>query len=362
MPALITRCPACATMFKVVPDQLRVSEGWVRCGHCSEVFDASAHLQPPAAVAQAQEQEQEQEQEQAGPSGAGAAPSGAAPQPDRPDAGPSLAEPPEQRDHAATDDDEEPFAAVDSEPASDLSPDTVASSPQTEIDDELLEEEPDSARLQAERQALQEDPLDRPFSLHREDLSALAELAFSELPAAAAPLEELTFVRQARREARWQRPAMRGLLSLLALVLAGLLGLQVAVQERDRLAAAEPALGPWLARVCDPLGCRIAPPRRIDAIAIDGSTFNRLRPDAYRLQVTLKNQSGAHIAMPAIELTLTDSEDQPVVRRVLMPGELGAARLVLPGRGEWSGTAAFALQDTSLASRVAGYRVLAFYP
>jgi predicted Zn finger-like uncharacterized protein len=125
MPALITRCPACATMFKVVPDQLRVSEGWVRCGHCSEVFDASAHLQPPAAVAQAQEQEQEQEQ--AGPSGAGAAPSAAAPQPDRPDAGPSPVEPPEQRDHAADDDDydEEPFAAVDSEPASDLSPDSA---------------------------------------------------------------------------------------------------------------------------------------------------------------------------------------------------------------------------------------------
>jgi len=360
MPALITRCPACATMFKVVPDQLRVSDGWVRCGHCSEVFDASAHLQPPAAVAQAQEQEQEQEQ--AAPSGAGAARSEAVPQPDRPDAGPLLAEPPEQRDHVAADDDEEPFAAVDSKSASDLSPDSVASSPQTEIDGEMPEDEPDPLRLQAERQALQEDPLDRPFSLRREDLSAPAELASSELPAAAAPLEEFTFVRQARREARWQRPAMRGLLSLLALVLAGLLGLQVAVQERDRLAAAEPALGPWLARVCDPFGCRVAPPRRIDAIAIDGSTFNRLRPDAYRLQVTVKNQSGDHIAMPAIELTLTDSEDQPVVRRVLMPGELGAARLVLPARGEWSGTAAFALQDTSLGSRVAGYRVLAFYP
>ncbi|HKB53109.1 MAG TPA: zinc-ribbon domain-containing protein, partial [Ramlibacter sp.] len=41
-------------MFKVVPDQLRVSEGWVRCGHCGEVFDAAAHMQQPSAVAQAQ--------------------------------------------------------------------------------------------------------------------------------------------------------------------------------------------------------------------------------------------------------------------------------------------------------------------
>ncbi|HEY0824119.1 MAG TPA: zinc-ribbon domain-containing protein, partial [Ramlibacter sp.] len=42
--SLITSCPACGTMFRVVPDQLKISEGWVRCGHCSEVFDATAHL------------------------------------------------------------------------------------------------------------------------------------------------------------------------------------------------------------------------------------------------------------------------------------------------------------------------------
>jgi predicted Zn finger-like uncharacterized protein len=42
--SLITSCPACGTMFRVVADQLKISEGWVRCGHCSEVFDASKHL------------------------------------------------------------------------------------------------------------------------------------------------------------------------------------------------------------------------------------------------------------------------------------------------------------------------------
>lgn len=45
--ALITRCPACATLFKVVPDQLRISAGWVRCGHCRRVFDARKNLQDP---------------------------------------------------------------------------------------------------------------------------------------------------------------------------------------------------------------------------------------------------------------------------------------------------------------------------
>ncbi|MDF3823532.1 zinc-ribbon domain-containing protein, partial [Leptospira sp. 96542] len=37
-------------MFKVAQDQLKVSQGWVRCGQCEQVFDATAHLvqEPPA--------------------------------------------------------------------------------------------------------------------------------------------------------------------------------------------------------------------------------------------------------------------------------------------------------------------------
>ena len=43
----ITRCPSCATTFKVVADQLRISDGWVRCGQCKEVSDAPEHLLRP---------------------------------------------------------------------------------------------------------------------------------------------------------------------------------------------------------------------------------------------------------------------------------------------------------------------------
>ena len=48
---LVTRCPACVTMFKVAPDQLKVADGWVRCGRCSEVFEASVVPYPDAPVA-----------------------------------------------------------------------------------------------------------------------------------------------------------------------------------------------------------------------------------------------------------------------------------------------------------------------
>ena len=48
--ALTTRCPHCGTAFKVVPDQLRIRNGLVRCGACSTVFDGRASLVQPADV------------------------------------------------------------------------------------------------------------------------------------------------------------------------------------------------------------------------------------------------------------------------------------------------------------------------
>jgi hypothetical protein len=65
--------------------------------------------------------------------------------------------------------------------------------------------------------------------------------------------------------------------------------------------------------------------------------------------------------MPALELTLTDSQDQPVLRRVLAASEFaGSTAVLLPG-AEWSTSLALAVASGS-APRIAGYRVLAFYP
>lgn len=45
MPDLITRCPQCATAFRISDTLLKSAKGKVRCGSCLEVFDATAHLQ-----------------------------------------------------------------------------------------------------------------------------------------------------------------------------------------------------------------------------------------------------------------------------------------------------------------------------
>ncbi len=41
---LAARCPSCRTAFRVVQDQLKVSNGWVRCGRCAAVFNATETL------------------------------------------------------------------------------------------------------------------------------------------------------------------------------------------------------------------------------------------------------------------------------------------------------------------------------
>lgn len=49
--ALVARCPKCNTAFRIVPDQLKISDGWVRCGKCSHVFNAaSTQYQAPEKI------------------------------------------------------------------------------------------------------------------------------------------------------------------------------------------------------------------------------------------------------------------------------------------------------------------------
>lgn len=42
--SMVTRCPACATSFRVTVQHLRAREGFVRCGRCSEIFNALVSL------------------------------------------------------------------------------------------------------------------------------------------------------------------------------------------------------------------------------------------------------------------------------------------------------------------------------
>lgn len=58
-------CPACGTTFRVAPEQLRASDGWVRCGRCSRVFDTVAPV--PAAASDPDEYDAQDDAPWTGP-------------------------------------------------------------------------------------------------------------------------------------------------------------------------------------------------------------------------------------------------------------------------------------------------------
>lgn len=160
----------------------------------------------------------------------------------------------------------------------------------------------------------------------------------------------------------WHRRPVQIALGVLALLLAGLLAAQVLVQERNRLVLLEPATRPAVLALCRLAGCEVGPLRQIESIVIDSSSFGRLRSDAYRLSFGLRNQAPIDIAMPAIELSLTDTQDQALIRRVILPAEYGAPGPVLAAGADWSGTLAMNIRAGATTERIAGYRLLAFYP
>ncbi len=333
--SLIARCPACTTLFRVVPDQLKISDGWVRCGQCSEVFDANLTLQEapvPAATDTAPAEAEAERQPQ--------------PSPDRP---PLPERPAETASDVAPD--AAPQAVPDAAPEP-TQPDAVAADPDPHPEDEPAQAVAEPA-----------EPVLEPGPLPGDALGAAPEPEAADPTPTADALQDLAFVRQARRRAFWARRGVRVTMGVTAGVLALLLTGQVVFHHRDRLASQVPALQPALAAMCASLQCRLGPPRRIESIVIESSAFTRVRADAFRLSLTLSNQADIALAMPAMELTLTDLQDQPVLRRVLQPTELGPETpSAIAARAEWSTTLTVAIAPGANPARIVGYRVLAFYP
>lgn len=169
-------------------------------------------------------------------------------------------------------------------------------------------------------------------------------------------------MRSAKSASRWNRPLARAALLLISLLLCLVLALQLLVQERNLVAAMEPGLKPWIEEVCALMECTVAPLRQIESVVIDSSSFNKIRGDVYRLNFALKNTAITELALPAIELSLTDVQDQPLVRRVFMPAELGLKSGVLQAATETHASLTLGIKSNGSADRVAGYRILAFYP
>lgn len=365
---LVTRCPACVTMFKVAPDQLKVADGWVRCGRCSEVFEASVVPYPDAPVALDQPAAMPLPQTPETPSYSAFSQQGLA-EPfveatDRapsltPDFAPSLQEAPTPQDEAA------PQAAAPADQA---------------VPQEVMEVQPDvlPASFAAAMAALQEpERIEPTFSdadlVFKPDSPPLAEPvgvsanAPDAPPLAAEPLqpaEELSFMRDAQPTPFWTPPRLRTALVLLCTLLLLALALQWTVRHKDGLAAQQPRLAPWLQALCRPLGCEVRLLRRIESVQIERANFKKSGTRAYLLTFVLKNTAATAVEIPALEVTLTDSQRQVLVRRVLLPAQFGVTASTLQAHSEVAGVVALTLAtegDRVAALPVTGYRILAFY-
>jgi len=273
-----TRCPGCATVFRVTSEQLAMRAGQVRCGHCKSVFDGNAQrvsLAPPRA-------------------------------PDR-------GAPP--MDEAA------------------LGPPT--------------------ATLRS-AQALE------PPDIPPEPLAAV--VAGTAAVAAEVPYED----RFSRAKPKKRRRGHTILYAFAIVFFVVLIAAQAVFHFRDAIAAHWPAVQPALSRLCSVAGCTIRPLRdaAMSYLSIDASDLQA--DPAHRglliLTATLRNRAPWSLAYPHLELTLTDAQDQIVVRRALGPADYagGTADLQrgIPPNGE---VAVKVFIDASATSQ-AGYRLYMFYP
>lgn len=285
---LATRCPACGTVFRVVLDQLRVSEGWVRCGRCSDVFNAGQALVDLESGATRRLVFE------------------------TPPAGPSPAPTPAANEQNAV----------------------------AELDEPVVENaEPPFEALPDEAEA----------ATH-----AVAPPA--EPPP---PVQMPSFVRRAEQAQRWRQPRVRAALAGSCVLAALALAAQVTYTFRDLIAAGVPSLRGTLIAGCEALGCTVGPPHAIEHVSLESSGLVRVEKSSlYRLAVALRNRAGFDVALPALEVSVSDGQGKLLARRVLRPAEMGASQLAL-GAGR-----DLLLQATlQIATEpVAGYSVEIFYP
>ena len=152
-------------------------------------------------------------------------------------------------------------------------------------------------------------------------------------------------------------------LILFSLLLILLAGVQTIYAMRTQIAAEHPQFKPLLVQACAALQCDIALPENLDLLTIDDSDMQQDEDheDVIKFSSLLINNANYAQAYPDIELTLTATDDQPVLRRLIKPNEyLKDSANVAAGLGAREEVRVnLAINVKDLA--VAGYRVLLVY-
>lgn len=320
---ILARCPHCETIFRAEPEALKQRAGQVRCGKCREIFNALDHLLAEAPA-----------------------------QPPTPLPTFSLTPPPSPEDDPAPADlirNETLAALPDDAPAAESQPDTT--------DGAALAVSPDDTPPEAA------DPL-----LDSTDEAAIAARETREASGYSKWAENTL----STPVAHFNEPRTGWLTVVSAVVLGLMLLIQSVYYWRTDIAQRWPDSRPWLEEACQSANCTVPYPRDASLINLEAS---ELQIDPERggmlvLHMTLKNRAAYPQAYPSIELTLTDTQDDVVVRRILTPEEW----LPAPGDATLAGdpiqAGAFPAQREvatrlwidALDTGAVGYQIFVFYP
>ena len=331
-----TSCTSCGTVFRVVQDQLKVSEGWVRCGRCRVVFNALEGLfdldpdtAPGSLPGRLQPLTGKERVHAPNPLGAARGTSGMQ----------GLDSGTGRHDPSLVD-----RLGRELFPERQASTGGRASSRSTAIESTAFK----ALRRDSD---LMRDSGARP----RDSGMQLADSALLQYEASEAP----EFLRHGERAKRWHRPWVRGVLSSVVLSLLVALALQIAHHWRDEIAAGWRATRPLLAQWCQLASCTIEVPRRIEDIAVESTGFARIAgADQFRLSLVLRNRSALALAMPWVELSLTDASGSLLMRKALSPQEFQISNPVLEPASETP----IQLLLAAGTPLVTGYTVEIFYP
>ena len=302
---LATRCPNCLTVFRLATDQLAVSGGQVRCGHCNAVFDGSRNqIDLPVEPS------------------AGKAPANVSTADDAVDARRSLLARRSAR-----------------EPALNPAPGSA---------------EPPLRKLSDPLSGSLSNPPPNPASALREGTVARsAAIAPAHTPVAASD----------RKPASRGRVVRSSLLGLLLIILLLGAALQYAWWQREYFRVVWPPSQVAYEAVCRISGCKLTPVHDIDLLQIADMSLREIDdPHHLALALTIRNRVGLTLAYPSVELTLTDNHNQAAIRKVIAPAQyLSDPSLQDNGIGPRAQVSVGIRVDTTTVP-ASNYRVKIFYP
>ncbi|WP_047249314.1 DUF3426 domain-containing protein [Chromobacterium subtsugae] len=358
-----TQCPNCQTRFKVNDNQLAAANGLVRCGRCSHVFKAPDHFvvtqpAPEPAVAQpapapepAAERDPIDDFELEVPD---FDPQGNHPDIDIPADNPLIAPPPSAM------------------PAAEPEPEAA---PQAEM------EEFQRALAEAMQNRQATAPIGNPFDDPQPLAAAEPEVFGSrrraealpepESKPARAPIEEEPLFTDADAEEEAEAashqaagPWLNGVLAVLAVIGILFLAAQLVYINRTRIAAEVPEMRPVLESMCRALDCQVPWPTDIALIRTEWSelAFVPDYPNLIQLSATLKNHAQYAQAFPMLEVTLKDSDDQVLIRKVFAPKEYLKPDDLKLGRFNPNSEAKITMRLDAGKVHAMGYSLYWFYP